>query len=192
MPDLPKLDEGRDWKRDTEKTQWGEWVRKDQNSWSIPFCVSFLSRVEKKGPLPSWWVNHCTSLGPENPRDHIPFFFSTSEILGQQAPVTGEFWLESQSPAAFHCMLRELSENCSLGFHRSLWEGRGINGGGEGKDRQGELILQWECRSHVTKERKQCSKVMSFPKVYIPSSATVCPQVIWYFELQSPPCRQWL
>jgi len=123
----------------------------------------------------------------ENPRDHIPFFFSTSWDSGTASSCDWESSdRRSQSPAAFHWVPRELVRIGLLGFHRSLWEGRGINGGSEGKDRQGKLILQRECRCNVTKERKQCSKVMSFPKVHMPPLATVCPQVIWCFELQSP------
>lgn len=171
--------------RDTEKAQWGEWVREKSELMNVPLCVSFLSEWKKALFQAGEWITvHPLGQKPKGPYSLFLFHFWDS---GTASPWDWESsgW-RSQPPAAFRWVPRELGRIALLGFHRSLWEGRGINNGGEGKDRQGELILQWECRCNMSKERKQCSKVMSFPKVHMPPLATVCPQVIWCFELQSP------
>lgn len=102
-------------KRDTEKTQWGEWVRERSEFMSIPFCVSFLSEWKKVLFQAGEWISvHRLGRKPEGP--YSLFLFHVLRFWDSQLLWLGEFWLEISVSSSLPLYAQRTGENCSPGL----------------------------------------------------------------------------
>ena len=170
--------------RDTEKAQW-EWVRERSELMSIPFCVSFLSERKKALFQAGEWITvHPPGRTPEGP--YSLFLFHVLRFWDSKFLWLGEFWLEISVSSSLPLSAQRTGKNWSPGLPQIFMGRKRHQRWRWGEGQAGWNNIAARVQMNVTKERKQCSKAMSFPKVHMPPLATVCPQVIWCFELQSP------